>query len=111
MEKQLKILIAELQSYEKSLNFNMAGYTQMLPDGKEHFCCKMCGHSPALLIERLKLLLPEVETPEERNTNIKFNKDGTISPIDPSKPTRLSTEKPETREERHSRLSDHWSEL
>lgn len=51
---ELEVLIAELEAYEKSLNFNMAGYTHKLADGKEHFCCKMCGHSPALLIERLK---------------------------------------------------------
>jgi hypothetical protein len=54
---RLNVLIAELKAYEKSLNFNLAGYTQKLPDGKEHFCCMMCGHSPALLIERLKDLL------------------------------------------------------
>lgn len=51
---ELDILIGELESYEKSLNFNLAGYTQRLTDGEEHFCCKMCGHSPKLLLERLK---------------------------------------------------------
>jgi hypothetical protein len=62
---ELDILIAELENYEKSLNFNLAGYTQKLPDGKEHFCCKMCGHSPALLIERLKLLAPSLNKGEK----------------------------------------------
>lgn len=51
---EIEVLIAELKLYEQSLNFNIAGYTQRLPDGKEHFCCKICGHSPALLIERLE---------------------------------------------------------
>lgn len=60
---KIEILIAELEAYEKSLNFNIAGYTQKLPDGKEHFCCKMCGHSPALLIERLK----DIATKPEEN--------------------------------------------
>ena len=64
--KQLDILIAELESYEKSLNFNLAGYTQKLPDGEEHFCCRMCGHSPALLLERLKLIKEETPTNEEQ---------------------------------------------
>ena len=53
---ELEILIGELEGYEKSLNFNLAGYTQKLPDGTEHFCCKMCGHSPKLLLERLKAI-------------------------------------------------------
>lgn len=52
--KELEILIGELESYEKSLNFNMAGYVQKLPNGEEHFCCRICGHSPKLLLERLK---------------------------------------------------------
>lgn len=52
--KELDILIAELEGYEKSLKFNMTGYIQKLPDGTEHFCCKICGHSPYLLLERLK---------------------------------------------------------
>ncbi len=57
----LQVLIGELEGYEKSLNFNMAGYTQKLPDGKEHFCCKVCGHSPALLLERLKKINAALE--------------------------------------------------
>ena len=53
---EIEILIAELENYEKSLNFNLAGYTQKLPDGEEHFCCQICGHSPKLLLERLKII-------------------------------------------------------
>lgn len=109
MEKQLKILIAELQSYEKSLNFNMAGYTQMLPDGKEHFCCKICGHSPALLIERLKLLLPDVETPEERILSDKNISRAMKASIEDQKAMTKAAE--ETREERHERLTDMWPEV
>lgn len=59
----LEILIAELEAHEKSLNFNMAGYTQKLPDGTEHFCCKICGHSPKLLLERLRNLKPAPQDP------------------------------------------------
>lgn len=51
---ELEILIAELEAYENSMKFMMAGYSQKLPDGTEHFCCKICGHSPKLLLERLK---------------------------------------------------------
>ena len=61
---ELEILIGELEAYEKSLNFNMAGYTQKLPDGEEHFCCKMCGHSPKLLLERLKRINSSQPTPQ-----------------------------------------------
>ena len=59
----LEVLIAELEVYEKSLNFNLAGYVQKLPDDKEHFCCKMCGHCPALLLERLR----KIATPPKAN--------------------------------------------
>jgi hypothetical protein len=57
----LEILIGELEGYEKSLNFNMKGYTQKLPDGTEHFCCMVCGHSPKLLLERLKNIAGDVK--------------------------------------------------
>lgn len=50
----LEILIAELEAYERSFKLMMAGYSQKFPDGTEHFCCKICGHSPKLLLERLK---------------------------------------------------------
>lgn len=59
---QLQVLIAEIEAYENSLQFNMAGYVQKLPDGTEHFCCKICGHSPKLLLERLKLIEESYDT-------------------------------------------------
>lgn len=55
----LEILIAEMEGYEKSLIFGMAGYYQKTPDGEEYFCCKVCGHAPKLLLERLKRINKE----------------------------------------------------
>lgn len=57
IEDELSVLISEMQAYEKSLHFAMAGYEQEVM-GEKHFACKICGHCPAALIERLKLLLP-----------------------------------------------------
>ena len=63
----LEILIAELEAYEHSMKFMMAGYSQTLPDGTEHFCCKICGHSPKLLLERLRMIAGEVQLENQKS--------------------------------------------
>ena len=62
----LEILIAEMEGYEKSFNFNLAGYTQRTPDGEEYFCCMICGHAPKLLLERLKSIATPPNKKEKR---------------------------------------------
>lgn len=67
LEKELRILIAELEPIERSLIWPMAGYEQEVL-GNKRFCCKVCGHCPAALIERLKLMLEEEPTKTNQET-------------------------------------------
>lgn len=67
---ELEVLIAELEIYEKSVNFNLAGYSQKDSDGEEYFCCMICGHSPKLLLERLKNIRNSTHTNRELASRI-----------------------------------------
>lgn len=53
VKEQLSVLISELEAFERSMSWKMNGYEQEVM-GKKHFCCLICGHCPAALIERLK---------------------------------------------------------
>lgn len=55
LERELNILIAELEGVEKSLVWPLKGYEQEVL-GKMRFCCRVCGHCPGALIERLKMM-------------------------------------------------------
>lgn len=51
--ERLQILISEVEAVEKSLVWPMVGYEQEVM-GKMRFACRVCGHCPAALLERLK---------------------------------------------------------
>lgn len=73
IENGIKIMIAELEAYEKSVigytNLGV-GYTQEVM-GEDRFVCKICGHCPGALKERLKQLLDAKES--ESRTKLRAN--------------------------------------